>query len=205
MTNQLVFYRTKSLFRISPDIGRGIFFAEFAKAKTGQEGKPEKGVEKYDYENKVVFALSIYEALHLSEILMRICKKEIYPPLKNDRADYYHDPSKGNYKSSTPKTMTVTYMEDSGIRKKFLGITVGKAQEPEQKIAVILSDADCYAIAQMIPHGVATILRWTDYAEYRVAAKDDIDPDTGEVKEPGDAGGLSFDDLENEAGEDVPF
>lgn len=149
----LAFYRTSSAIRITPDLGRRVFWIDGANAfPDAPKGMPEKGSQKFDWEEKLTFALSPDEALSLAECANRILHTQ------DGRVEFTHDPAKGGREGETKKlTLSITEVKDKDktVKKVFFNLS-----QSDNKVAVVCSRADLYGIATLIPHAVASMWDW---------------------------------------------
>ena len=161
MSKPLSFYRTSSALRITPDINRGVFWVDGANPlPDAPKGIPEKGVQKFNWEEKLLIALSPDEALALAECAETILRT------REGKASFFHDPKKGKLKTEAePKTLTINVEKtDKGdpstssghSARVFLNLSQGG-----KRVAVVLGRSDLFAISTLIPYAVCAMWDWT--------------------------------------------
>lgn len=149
MAKPLAFYRMTSVIRITPDTRRGVFWVDGTNAlPSAPRGIPEKGVQKFNWEEKLVFALSPEEGLTLAECAERILRT------REGKAEFFHDPKKGG-RDGDPKTLTLSYEKTDKGERVFFQITQG-----QKRVSVALTRADLFAISSLIPHAVSCMWDW---------------------------------------------
>lgn len=149
MAKPLSFYRMTSVIRITPDIRRGVFWVDGTNALPSAPKTPEKGVQKFNWEEKLIFALSPEEALQLAECADRILRTH------QGKVDFFHDPKKGGREGEV-KTLTLSYEKTDKGERVFFQITQG-----QKRVSCALQRADLFAISSLIPHAVSCMWDWT--------------------------------------------
>jgi hypothetical protein len=162
----LAFYRTNTAIRITPDITRRVFWIDAATTLPGaHKGIPEKGTSKFNWEDKLIIALSPEEGLGLAECANRIL-------ITNEgKVEFFHDPQKGG-REGEPKSLFLNFQKTDKGEKVFLSLSQG-----ERKVSVLLSRSDLYAISTLVPYAVSAMWNWTGTLPR--------DEDPGSQPEPG--------------------
>lgn len=171
----LAFYRTNTAIRITPDITRRVFWIDAATTLPGaQKGIPEKGTPKFDWDEKLIIALSPEEGLGLAECANRIL-------ITNEgKAEFFHDPSKGG-REGEPKSLVLNFQKTDKGDKAFLSLSQG------EKVSVLLTRPDLYAISTLVPYAISAMWNWTGTLSR--------DEEPGSQTEPG----------YNDGDDDIPF
>ena len=179
MSKPLSFYRTSSALRITPDTHRGVFWVDGANTlPDAPKGIPEKGVPKFNWEEKLLIALSPDEGLALAECAETILRT------REGKASFFHDPKKGRVKTEAePKTLTLSVEKtDKGdsstgslqSARVFLNLSQGG-----KKVAVALSRADLFAISTLIPHAVFVMWDWAGALSQEEPSERQEEPEPG--------------------------
>ena len=145
MTKDLILYRTKAACEIRPDVEKGIFWISFAE---GNEGRPVKGQRKYDWENKIILALSIEEATNLS-LAARMLREGGRQPIS-----FYHDPAKSERCEGEAKILSLS-PGDGGKALAFLSVKQG-----DRKTAIAMGAGDLWRLETLLPIAVCRLLKW---------------------------------------------
>lgn len=149
MPKSLVFYRTSAAVRITPDMRRGVFWVEGALSlPDAPKGVPEKGIPKYNWQEKLIIALSPEEALQLAECAERI---RIF---KEGKIEFFHDPVKGG-REGEPKKLLLSY--EGKTKKVFLSVT----QSDARRISAVLGGSDLFSLSSLVPLAVGAMWDWT--------------------------------------------
>jgi hypothetical protein len=176
MSKPLSFYRTSSALRITPDINRGVFWVDGANTlPEAPKGIPEKGIQKFNWEEKLLIALSPDEGLALAECAETILRT------REGKVNFFHDPKKGKLKTEAePKTLTLSVEEtDKGDpstssghpARVFLNLSQGS-----KKVAVVLGRADLFAISILIPYAVCAMWDWAGTLSQEEASERQEEP-----------------------------
>ena len=140
-----IIYKTKSALQIEVDKERQVVFFTFAKAKEGTAGLPKKGEKRYEWEDKIVFALSPEEAFDIA-----LQARDILEGRK-ESLDLYHRPTPN---SSREEDKILSFRPaETGNTQAFITISQG-----ENKISVGLSRGDLFRLATALPIVVAPLL-----------------------------------------------
>ncbi|MBC7329848.1 hypothetical protein H5T88_05755 [bacterium] len=140
-----IIYKTKSALRIEVDNERQIVFFTFAKAKEGITGLPQKGERRYEWENKIVFALSPEEAFDIALQAKDILER------RKESLELYHRPTP-NSSREEDKILSFRPAETGNIQA-FISLSQG-----ENKITVGLNRGDLFRLATALPILVAPLL-----------------------------------------------
>jgi hypothetical protein len=146
MAKDLILYRTKAACEIRPDVEKGVVWASFAE---GNGGKPVKGQRKYEWENKIILALSPEEATNLSLAakMLRESGKQPIPPI-------YHDPAKSERCEGEAKVLSLS----PGNGSKALAFLTVK--QGERQIAIAMGAGDLWRLETLLPIAVCRLLEW---------------------------------------------
>ena len=140
-----IIYKSKSALQIEVDSVRQTVFLTFARAKEGGAGMPQKGERRYEWENKIVFALSPEEAFDIA-----LQARDILEGRK-ESLDLYHRPTPN---SSREEDKILSFRPaETGNTQAFITISQG-----ENKISVSLSRGDLFRLATALPIVVAPLL-----------------------------------------------
>ncbi|MBC7328030.1 hypothetical protein H5T87_07945 [bacterium] len=141
-----IIYKTKSALQIEIDSSRQTIFLTFARAKEGSKGLPQKGERRYEWENKIVIALSPEEAFDIA-----LQAKDILEGRKGQLELYHRPPS-----------------DTSGEADKILSLRAGDGEnafislaQGENKITVALNRNDLFRLSTALPLLVAPLLLGT--------------------------------------------
>lgn len=138
-----IIYKSKSALEIEIDSSRQTVFLSFAKAREGTKGLPQKGERRYEWENKIVFALSPEEAFDLA-----LQAKDIMEG-KNEALEIYHRPPSD---TSGEADKILSFRPGDG-GNAFLSISQG-----ENRITIALTKGDLFRLATAIPIMVSPLL-----------------------------------------------
>jgi hypothetical protein len=140
-----IIYKSKSALQIEVDSVRQTVFLTFARAKEGGAGMPQKGERRYEWENKIVFALSPEETFDLA-----LQAKDIIEGRK-ESLEIYHRPTPNSTKEED-KILSFRPAETSSAQA-FISLSQG-----ENRITVALSRGDLFRLATALPILVAPLL-----------------------------------------------
>ena len=145
MAKDLILYRTKAACEIRPDAEKGIFWISFAE---GNGGKPVKGQRKYDWESKIILALSVEEATNLS-LAARMIRED-------EGQDYsiYHDPVKSDRCQGAAKILALS----PGNASKALAFL--SVKQGDKKIAIAMGTGDLWRLETLLPVAACRLLKW---------------------------------------------
>ena len=150
MVKPLAFYRTNSVIQITPDTRRGVLWIDGTIAlPDAPKGAPEKGVQKFNWEEKLIIVLSPEEGLALAECAERVLRT------REGKVEFFHDPKKGG-RDGEPKTLSLSYERTEKGDRVFIQILQGA-----KRVSVALGKGDLYALATLIPYVVSRIWDWT--------------------------------------------
>lgn len=138
-----IIYKTKSALEIEIDGQRQTVFLSFARAKEGSKGLPQKGERRYEWENKIVFALSPEEAFDVA-----LQAKEIMEGSKESLEIYHRPPS-----DTTGEADKILSLRPGEGGNAFLSLAQG-----DNKITVALSKGDLFRLATALPLMVSPLL-----------------------------------------------
>lgn len=138
-----IIYKSKSALQIEIDSARQTVFLSFARAKEGSKGLPQKGERRYEWENKIVFALSPEEAFDIA-----LQAKDILEGSKEPVEIYHRPPS--DSKGEADKILALRPGEG---KSSFLSLAQG-----ENKITLALNRGDLFRLATALPIMVAPLL-----------------------------------------------
>ncbi|MGC8843768.1 MAG: hypothetical protein ACP5QS_07495, partial [bacterium] len=124
-----IIYKSKSALQIELDNAKQIVWLTFARAKEGGKGLPQKGEKRYEWENKIVFALSPEEAFDLALQAQDILDG------KKESLELYHRPTPNSTREED-KILSLRPTE-TGNAQAFLSLAQG-----ENRITVSLSRGD---------------------------------------------------------------
>jgi hypothetical protein len=145
MAKDLILYRTKAACEIRPDAEKGVVWTSFAE---GNGGKPVKGQRKYEWENKIILALSPEEVTDLSlaaKMLREGGKQSI---------SFYHDPAKSERCEGEAKVLSLSPGNGSKALA-FLSVKQG-----ERQIAIAMGTGDLWRLETLLPIAVCRLLEW---------------------------------------------
>ncbi|HWP91818.1 MAG TPA: hypothetical protein VNN20_06440 [Thermodesulfobacteriota bacterium] len=151
----LVFYRSTSVIRITPDTKRLVIWVDGALAfPDAPKGKVEKGVQKYNWEKKLSFALSPEEGIALAE-----CAERIHRAGTGEiQFDHYPNNKNGGNGETPKKTLSLSHQKTEKGDRVFLLLA-----QANTKIAIPLGRSDVFALYILIPQAVSTIWNWTGF------------------------------------------
>jgi len=150
MTEKLILYRSRGACEVQPDLERKVIWASFAEALNGNNGQPKKGVRRYNWEDKIILALSVEEATDLALAARFAGWGRLSEPLR-----FYHDPSKSERATGEPKTLTLRAGGEDSKAMAFL-----EARQGERRITIALGKGDLFRLETLLPLAVGRLLEW---------------------------------------------
>lgn len=141
-----IIYKGKSALQIEIDANRRAIFLSFARAREGSKGLPQRGERRYEWENKLVFALSPEEAFDIA-----LQAKDILEG-RRESLEIYHRPP-----SDTKEVDKILTLQPGEGGNAFISLSQG-----ENKITVVLSRGDLFRLSTALPVMVSPLLFGSD-------------------------------------------